>query len=50
MMTQNPAFSPFSDYILNIVLGATVIHEILGPVAAKISLTKAGEIKKKEKI
>ncbi len=45
IMKQNPAFSSFSDFILNIVLGATVIHELLGPVAAKISLKKAGEIK-----
>ncbi len=45
MMTQNPAFSEFSDFILNIVLGATILHELLGPVAAKISLRKAGEIK-----
>ncbi len=44
IMKQNPAFSPFSDFILNIVLGATVIHELLGPIAAKISLKKAGEI------
>jgi hypothetical protein len=44
MMTQNPAFSEFSDFILNIVLGATIIHEMFGPVAAKISLRKAGEI------
>ncbi len=44
IMKQNPAFSHFSDIILNIVLGATVIHELLGPVAAKISLRKAGEI------
>ena len=47
MMTQTPAFSPFSGYILNIVLGATVLHELLGPVAAKISLSKAGEINSK---
>jgi Kef-type K+ transport system membrane component KefB len=44
MMTQNQAFSDFSDFILNIVLGATIIHELVGPVAAKTSLKKAGEI------
>ena len=44
VMKQNPAFSAFSDFILNIVLGATLIHELLGPIAAKISLKKAGEI------
>lgn len=45
IMSQNPAFSKFSDFILNVVLGATIIHELFGPVAAKISLKKAGEIK-----
>jgi len=44
MMHQTPIFSEFSDLVLNVVLGATIIHELLGPVAAKISLKKAGEI------
>ncbi|RLD41542.1 MAG: sodium:proton exchanger, partial [Bacteroidetes bacterium] len=44
MMNQNPVFSEFSDLILNVVLGATIIHELLGPVAAKMSLKNAGEI------
>lgn len=45
MICQEPVFSQFSDFVLNIVLGATVIHELLGPLAAKTSLKKAGEIK-----
>jgi Kef-type K+ transport system membrane component KefB len=44
IMKQNPNFTDFADVILNIVLGATIIHELLGPIAAKISLKKAGEI------
>ena len=44
IMKQNPNFTDFADVILNIVLGATIIHELLGPIAAKFSLKKAGEI------
>ncbi len=44
IMNQNPIFSQFSDFILNIVLGATIIHELIGPIVAKTSLKKAGEI------
>ncbi len=44
IMNQNPAFSQFSDFILNIVLGATVIHELFGPIVAKTTLKKAGDI------
>jgi CBS domain-containing protein len=40
----NPAFADISDSIINIVIGATIIHELLGPVAVKIGLQKAGEI------
>jgi len=40
----NPAFAEISDSIINIVIGATIIHELLGPVAVKIGLQKAGEI------
>jgi Kef-type K+ transport system membrane component KefB len=45
MIKQNPDFSMISDEFINIILGATVIHELIGPVLAKISLKKAGEIK-----
>jgi len=46
MIKQNPAFSIISEEFINIVLGATVIHELIGPVLAKFSLKKAGEIHK----
>ncbi len=42
---QEVIFSSFSNILINIIIGATVFHELLGPVAAKISLLKAGEIK-----
>jgi hypothetical protein len=40
----NPAFHRISDIILSVVVGATVIHEIVGPVLSKAVLKKAGEI------
>jgi len=48
MIKQNPDFSIISDEFINIILGATVIHELIGPVLAKASLKKAGEIKTNE--
>jgi len=49
IIRQDPAFSHISDAFINIVLGATVIHELIGPVLAKFSLRKAGEIKEDQK-
>lgn len=45
MIKQNPAFSQFSDFILSLTIGATIIHEFIGPISAKMALKKAGEIK-----
>ena len=45
VMKQNPNFSHISGIIVNVVIGATVIHELVGPIIAKITLEKAGEIK-----
>ncbi len=45
LITQNPAFDAFSSIILNVIIGATVIHELVGPLLAKTALKKAGEIK-----
>jgi NhaP-type Na+/H+ or K+/H+ antiporter len=44
MIKYDPTFSEISNEFINIVLGATVIHELIGPVLAKFSLKKAGEI------
>jgi len=46
IIKQNPIFSSISDVILNVVIGATIIHEIIGPVISKFALAKAGEIPK----
>ena len=51
----NPNFAG-ADYLFNIgttitavVLCATLVYELLGPVITKIALTRAGEIKKEPK-
>jgi len=44
MLKQNPTFDSISDVIITIIIGATVIHELVGPALAKVALKKAGEI------
>jgi NhaP-type Na+/H+ or K+/H+ antiporter len=43
MIKNNPALAAFSDALIGIVIGATVIHELIGPVTSKTALVKAGE-------
>lgn len=45
LIKQNAVFSSISDIILNVIVGATILHEIIGPLFAKYALVKAGEIK-----
>ncbi len=44
LMEQNPAFSSIAQILVSTILGATVIHELIGPVVSKLTLEKAGEI------
>ncbi len=44
---QNPNFKEVGSILVNVVIGATVIHELLGPISSKLALTKAGEISSK---
>jgi Kef-type K+ transport system membrane component KefB len=44
LLSKEEAFSKYSTLIIGIVIGAAVIHEIFGPLIAKYSLYKAGEI------
>jgi Kef-type K+ transport system membrane component KefB len=44
MIKQNPAFAPFSDLVISTIIGATIVHEIVGPILAEESLKRAGEI------
>ncbi len=46
MLKQNPAFNTghIADIVISIIIGSTVIHELLGPIFVKLTLKKAGEI------
>lgn len=44
LINQTPYFKSISDIIMNMIIGATIVHEIIGPVFAKLALRKAGEI------
>ncbi len=44
LMSENPNFAGFSHIILSVVLGATVLHELMGPMASKLALSRAGEL------
>ena len=46
VIRQNSIFSNFSDIVISIIIGATVIHEFVGPIFIKLALMKAGEINK----
>lgn len=46
LLKDKSAFSEYSSTIIGIVIGAALIHEILGPVVSKIALINAGDIKK----
>jgi Kef-type K+ transport system membrane component KefB len=44
IMRQNPAFAHISSIIVSVTIGATVIHELIGPITSKLALQKAGEL------
>jgi Kef-type K+ transport system membrane component KefB len=43
LVQQEPALAPISQILLNVIIGATVIHELIGPLTAKLAITKSGE-------
>jgi len=45
LVKANPAFSEISSLFMSIVIGATVVHELLGPIAVKLGLQRAGEVR-----
>ena len=45
LLKDNPTFNENASNIIGIVIGAALIHEILGPLASKIALKKSGDIK-----
>ncbi|GAB4262864.1 MAG: cation:proton antiporter [Deferrisomatales bacterium] len=44
LMRSDPVFAPFSGLLVNLVIGATLIHEIVGPILSKTALQLAGEV------
>jgi Kef-type K+ transport system membrane component KefB len=44
LVKQVGILAPISDILLNVIIGATVIHELIGPLTAKLAITKAGEV------
>lgn len=44
-----PELAPLADVLVNVIIGATVIHELVGPFTAKFALERAGEIRVKER-
>ncbi len=47
LIKQNPAFKDFSDIIISIIIGATVVHELIGPLISRKMIKAAGEIQNK---
>jgi Kef-type K+ transport system membrane component KefB len=45
LMKQNPAFAGFADMIIAVVIGGTILSEIIGSVCVKLALKGAGEIR-----
>jgi Kef-type K+ transport system membrane component KefB len=43
LLQQEPVLAPISHILLNVIIGATVIHELIGPLTAKIAIMKSGE-------
>ena len=46
LIKQNPEFASFSNILLNIVLGTTVLFEFIGPLLTEIALKKTNEMGK----
>jgi Kef-type K+ transport system membrane component KefB len=44
LIKQNQAFAGISDIIISVIIGATVIHELIGPILSKTAIKRAGEI------
>lgn len=43
-LTRQPAFAAHTHLIVNVILGSTILNEILGPLAVRRSLGRAGEL------
>ncbi len=45
MLANDPMYKEAASLIMGVVIGAALIHEIIGPVISRFSLKKVGEIK-----
>ena len=43
LLSKEPEFRGFSNVFAGIIMGATIIHEFIGPVISRFALRKAGE-------
>nr|WP_320048574.1 cation:proton antiporter [uncultured Desulfuromonas sp.] len=48
LIRQNPTFSDLADVLVNVIIGATVVHEIIGPLVSKTALRLAGELPQRQ--
>ena len=46
LVRNEPALASISSILLNVIIGSTVIHELIGPLTAKIAIFKSGEATK----
>jgi len=44
VLQRDPAFDEISGILLSVIIGATVLHELIGPLTAKLAIQKSGEI------
>jgi len=44
LMQQNPPLAGLANVVISVIIGATVVHEILGPILSKVAIKAAGEI------
>jgi len=44
VLQREAAFVDLSNILLSVVIGATVLHELIGPLTSKLAIQKAGEI------
>ncbi len=46
LIRQDATFADFAAILVNVIIGATIVHEIIGPIVSKTALRLAGEISK----
>ncbi len=45
VMQQEAVFAQLAPIVINVIIGATVVHELIGPIVVQRVLRRAGEIK-----